>query len=160
MLISALHGRNFTVRKQDLVIGMIQGILAVLVITVGVIIVKDVLDRSDTIWATTVRLFFASLGMGLVVLLHPQRRQLFKEMKPAAAWKWAIPASITGNYLGLICWLAGMKYTLVSLAAILNQLSVIMIFILAAIFLKEKITFTRSIATILAIIGAVIAVYN
>jgi len=160
LIISSLHGKNFSVRKKDFAIGILQGLLSVLAIAIGVIVVKDVLDRSDIVWATTVRLFFASLGMMLMVILHPQRRKLFIEMRPSGSWIWAITASIMGNYLGLFCWLAGMKYTLVSLAAILNQLSVILIFILAAIFLKEKITFSRSIAITLAIIGAVVTVYN
>lgn len=160
LIISSLHGKDFRVRKKDFTIGMIQGVLSVLAIAIGVIAVKDVLDRSDIIWATAVRLFFASLGTLLMVILHPQRRKLFGEMRPSRSWIWAISASIMGNYLGLVCWLAGMKYTLVSLAAILNQLSVILIFILAAIFLKEKITFQRSIAITLAVIGAIITVYN
>jgi len=160
MIISSLHGRDFAVRKKDIVIGMIQGVLSVLAVAIGIIVVKDVLIRSDIVWATSVRLFIAFLGMVLMVILHPQRRKLFNEMRPSRTWMWAITASIMGHYLGLICWLAGMKYTLVSLAAILNQLSVILIFILAAVFLKEKITVHRSIAITLAKIGAIVTVYN
>ena len=160
IIISSIHGRDFNVGRKDFAIGIIQGVLAVLAIAIGVIVVKDVLDRSDIVWATTVRLFVASLGMILMVIVHPQSRKLVNEMRFSKTWVWAIAASILGNYLGLVCWLAGMKYTLVSLAAILNQLSVILIFILAAIFLKEKITISRSIAIILAIVGAIVTVYN
>ncbi len=57
----------------------------------------------------------------------------------------------------MIAWLAGMKYTMVSVAAVLNQLSTVFIFILAAIFLKEPVTLPRVSATILAVLGAILA---
>jgi drug/metabolite transporter (DMT)-like permease len=50
-----------------------------------------------------------------------------------------------------------MKYTLVSLAAILNQLSTVFIFLLAAIFLKEPVTVSRILAILLATVGAILA---
>jgi drug/metabolite transporter (DMT)-like permease len=68
----------------------------------------------------------------------------------------ALPASIVGNYLAMLAWLAGYKYTLVSVAAILNQLSTIFTFILAAIFLKEPVTIPRVISIFLAICGALL----
>ena len=50
-----------------------------------------------------------------------------------------------------------MKYTMVSVAAVLNQLSTVFIFILAAIFLKEPVTLPIVSATILAVSGTIIA---
>jgi drug/metabolite transporter (DMT)-like permease len=78
-------------------------------------------------------------------------------LKPSPEWKIALPASIVGNYLAMLAWLAGFKYTLVSVAAILNQLSTIFTFILAAMFLKEPVTLPRLIAIVLAVSGALLA---
>jgi drug/metabolite transporter (DMT)-like permease len=47
-----------------------------------------------------------------------------------------------------------MKYTLASVAAPLNQLNSIFIFVLAAIFLKEKVTKAKMAALVLATLGA------
>ena len=63
-----------------------------------------------------------------------------KKLKFSKIWAFALPASISGNYLALLCWLAGMKYTTASQAAILNQMSTIFLFILATVWLKEKMT--------------------
>ena len=53
-----------------------------------------------------------------------------------------------------------MKYTTTSRAAILNQMSSIFIFILAAIFLKEKITVNKTIAILLALTGAGLTIFG
>jgi drug/metabolite transporter (DMT)-like permease len=72
----------------------------------------------------------------------------------------ALPASICGNYIALVLWVAGMKYTTASRAAILNQMSTIFIFILAAVFLKEKITVNKGVAIFMAISGALLTIFT
>ena len=61
-----------------------------------------------------------------------------------------------GTFLAVIFWLSGFKHTLASRAAIFNQLSTIIITIMAAIFLKEKMTTMSWLAVIFAFIGAMI----
>ena len=160
LIVSSLHGQSAMIGRKDFVVGMIFGLLGILGMALGIVFVKDLLNRSDVAWVTTMRLFFAFLSMAVLILFHPQRKKIIKEMMPSESWKWAVPASITGNYFALLCWLAGMKYTLVSLAAILSQLSTILIFIFAALFLRERITVNRSISIALAVTGAVVAIYN
>jgi drug/metabolite transporter (DMT)-like permease len=53
-----------------------------------------------------------------------------------------------------------MKYTTASRAAILNQMSTIFIFILAAVFLKEKITTNKAVAICLAVSGALLTIFT
>jgi drug/metabolite transporter (DMT)-like permease len=53
-------------------------------------------------------------------------------------------------------WIAGMKHTQASIASALNQMSTIFIFVLAAIFLKEKVTRTKLLAVVLAMLGALL----
>jgi drug/metabolite transporter (DMT)-like permease len=78
-------------------------------------------------------------------------------LRPSAAWKTALPGSIVGNYLAMLAWFAGVKYTLVSVSAILNQLTTIFTFVLAAIFLKEAVTPPKLVAIALAASGALLA---
>jgi drug/metabolite transporter (DMT)-like permease len=67
-----------------------------------------------------------------------------------------IGANFNCDLTGNIAWMAGMKLTKASVAAPLNQLNTIFIFILAAIFLSEKVTKGKIIAVILATIGAIL----
>ena len=72
-------------------------------------------------------------------------------------WKVLVPASLLGSFLSLFFWVAGMKFALASVAAVLNQMNVIFVFILAAIFLGEKATPWKVGAVALAFVGAFLA---
>ncbi|MCP3873758.1 MAG: DMT family transporter [Desulfobacteraceae bacterium] len=145
---------------KSLLTGILIGCLSMIFIAIGIVIIKELLERTDIFWATLVRVVSGTLTLLAIVLFHPKRKQYFVELKFSKAWFFALPASICGNYLALLCWVAGMKYTTASQAAILNQMSTIFIFIFAAIFLKEKITANKTIAIFLALIGACLAIFS
>ncbi|WP_022667175.1 DMT family transporter [Desulfospira joergensenii] len=138
--------------------GLIAGILSILFLALGIVIVKEVLEQTDVFWATLVRVWAGVLSLGIIVLCHPGRGRYLAELKFSRAWLTALPASVAGNYIALVFWVAGMKYTTASRAAILNQMSTIFIFILAALFLKEKITLNRALAIGLAMTGACLTI--
>ncbi len=146
--------------KTQILPGIIYGCLSMVFIATGIVIIKELLEGTDVFWATLVRVCAGIISLLLIVIVHPKRKQYFGELKFSKAWYLALPASIAGNYLALLCWVAGMKYTAASRAAILNQMSTIFIFILAAIFLKEKITFNKTIAICLAVTGACLTIFN
>ncbi|WP_299976997.1 DMT family transporter [Desulfobacula sp.] len=139
--------------------GIIIGCLSMFFLAAGIVMIKELLERTDVFWATLVRVTAATVSLLVLILFHPKRKQYFRELKFSKAWFIALPASITGNYLALLCWVAGMKYTTASRAAILNQMSTIFIFILAAVFLKEKITVNKTIAILLALTGACLTIF-
>jgi drug/metabolite transporter (DMT)-like permease len=67
-----------------------------------------------------------------------------------------IPASILGGYVAFFAWTGGMKFTQVSVASALNQMSTIFIFLLGIIFLKEKTTKGKIAALIMGVLGSLI----
>lgn len=138
--------------------GIIIGVISIIFLAIGIVIIKVLLERTNVLWATLIRVSAAVVSLLILILFHPKRKQYFRELKFSRAWLTAFPASLLGNFLALLCWMAGMKYTSVSRAAILNQMSTIFIFILAAIFLKEKITMNKSIAIVLAMSGACLTI--
>jgi drug/metabolite transporter (DMT)-like permease len=140
--------------------GIFIGCLSMIFLACGIVMIKDLLERTDVFWATLVRVASASVSLFALILFHPKRKQYFRELKFSKAWLTALPASVIGNYLALLCWVAGMKYTTAPRAAILNQMSTIFIFILAAVFLKEKITMNKSIAILLALTGACLTIFG
>jgi drug/metabolite transporter (DMT)-like permease len=78
--------------------------------------------------------------------------------RPSRLWWVAIPAAITGAYISMVLWVAGFKYTHAGLAALLNQTSVIFALLLAAIFLKERLTVRKVAAVLLALSGVIVIV--
>ncbi len=135
-------------------IGVLLGILSLLLMAVGIIMMKPVLDRTPVWWAIQVRLIGSMLSLLVFVLLSKRRWFLLKAMLPNRNWKFIIPGSILGPYLALGCWIAGFKYTLAGKAAILNQLNVIFIFFFAWLFLKEPLTGRKTLGLALALVGA------
>ncbi|RLC06632.1 MAG: EamA family transporter [Deltaproteobacteria bacterium] len=146
------------VEDKILLSGIMMGSLSMIFLAAGIVMIKELLEHTDIFWATFVRLVAGTLSLLVLILCHPKRSQYFKELKFSKAWIVSFPASVTGNYLALLFWVAGMKYTTASRAAILNQMSTVFIFILAAVFLKEKITVNKSIAILLALTGACLTI--
>ena len=146
----ALPGRG------QLFTGILFGVLAIFLIAGSIVMIKDLLGKTDVLWASFVRTLFGTAGLFIGTSLAKNRKKLIVELLPSRAWLTALPASVIGNYLAMLAWLVGMKYALVSVAAILNQLSTIFIFLLSALFLKEPVTVPRIIATLLAVSGALL----
>jgi drug/metabolite transporter (DMT)-like permease len=146
--------------NRALLSGIMLGCFSIIFMAIGIVIVKELLEHTDIFWATFVRMAAGTVSLLFIVLCHPKRKQYLNELNFSKAWFIALPASVTGNYLALLCWMAGMKYTTASRAAILNQMSTIFIFILAAIFLKEKITVNKSLAIALALTGACLTIFT
>lgn len=145
--------------RRDILVGSIIGVTGMFTMVVGIIIIKNVLNNAPLIWASGVRLLFGTLGLIPIIFLNSIRRKRFiSNLNQAETWKIAVPAAISGSFLAMICWVGGLKYTHVSIAGMLNQLSTIFIFILAVLFLKERISWKRLLAIILAFMGAVLVI--
>jgi len=139
---------------KNCLVGILLGILSLLLMAIGIIMMKPVLDRTPLWWAIQVRLIGSAVSLLFLVLLSKRRWFLLKAMLPHRNWRFILPGSILGPYLALGCWIAGFKYTLAGKAAILNQMDVIFIFFFAWLFLKEPLTWRKSLGLVLALLGA------
>jgi len=142
--------------RSDVRRGVLIGVASMVLMAVGVILTKPVLDRSPVLWATTIRLFGGVLTMALITLISPRRRAAWRSLVPSAAWKVTLPAAVLGTYLAMIIWLAGMKFTQASTASILNQTSAIFVLPVAALVLGESITRLKMLAVALGVAGVVL----
>jgi len=144
--------------RKNLFLGIILGTLAMAVVAVAIIIIKPVLKDIPVVWATGVRLIGGTLPL-VAVPIFPGRRKIFSPLLRLSTWKILAPASFLGTYLSLMFWIGGLKYAFASIAASLNQLSTIFIFVLAVVLLREKVTIWRIIAVVLAFLGTFLATY-
>jgi drug/metabolite transporter (DMT)-like permease len=150
--------RNIT--RKNLALGILFGLLSTTATTVGVVIIKPILNQTSLFWATAFRLFAGLLGIIIFTILLPQGKTIISSAFKIKGIKYSIPGTVLGTYIALTVWLGGMKFTQVSVAAPLNQLSNIFIFILAALVLKEPVTLRRLIAIILAFGGALLVFFG
>jgi drug/metabolite transporter (DMT)-like permease len=153
---AARHEPPHGVAPRQVAVGVVWGVLAMVALAVGIVIAKPVLDRSTLLWAATVRQVGCLAVMLPVALLSRRRAQILGALRPSSVWLHSLPGAVLGSYLGLICWIGGLKYTKVGVAAILNQSSTIYILILAAIFLKEPFTRRKLLASVVALAGIIL----
>jgi drug/metabolite transporter (DMT)-like permease len=151
------EGKLERIDRRDLVLGILYGILAMFFVALGIVMVKPVLGTVSVFWATLVRMAGGTAALALLVPVLRNRRAVLAPLFDRRNWKVLVPAAFFGSYLSLILWTGGMKYAKASVAAVLNQLNTIFIVIIAAVFLKERLTGWKILAVVLAFLGAYLA---
>jgi len=144
------------IARRALFAGIGIGILAMFFSAAGIVLMKPVLGRVSLVWASFVRLATGTVFVGLSIALKPGRREIIRPLRSSKNLGLLVPASLLASYLSLLVWMGGMKFTQASVAATLNQMSAVFVFILAAVFLKERVTPLKLAAVILAFAGAVL----
>jgi drug/metabolite transporter (DMT)-like permease len=142
--------------RRALLSGVGAGILSMFFSAAGVLMMKPMLAEASPVWASFVRMLGGATAIGLFVAIHPRRRAIMAPLRSLKNMRILVPASFLGSYLSVVIWIGGMKFAQASIAAALNQMSTIFIFMLAAIFLKEKITIIKLAAVMIAFAGAIL----
>jgi drug/metabolite transporter (DMT)-like permease len=143
--------------RRDLHLGVLLGIVSMALMAVGIVMAKPVLDRSETMWATSVRLLGGIALMAVIGLTRAHRADVLRAFRPGRQWMITVPAGVVGAYLAMLLWIMGMKYTYASVASVLNQLSAILVLALATVFLHERLTWRKALAILMGMAGGVIA---
>ncbi len=160
VFISARHEPPPGRTRAQLTIGIVLGGFSIALMAIGIVIAKPVLDPAvmdfPLLWATTLRLLAGTVPLALWAAASSQRAALLAVFRPGKVWWSALPGAFLGAYLSMILWVAGFKFTQAGIAAILNQTSTVFAIILAAVFLKERLTARKLVAVVLAMGGVVI----
>lgn len=143
---------------KDLRIGVLIGIFATFLMAAGIVAVKPILNRSDVWWAMSVRLAAGVTFLTIQGSLPKHRASVLAAFRPSKQWRFTIPAGIIGTYLSIFFWTMGMKYTFTTVASVLNQLSNLIIPILAWLFLREHLGPRQWIAIVIGFGAAALAV--
>ena len=145
-----------TIKKRNLYIGILFGIMANILTAYSVLIIKPIMKNNSVIYIALYRFSIGFIFGILINILKSGIKQVIQKFKQGLTNHYVILGAFLGTYLSVIFWLAGYKYTLAGRAAIYNQLSTVFIIILARVFLKEPMTSKKIIGVSLAIFGAMI----
>jgi drug/metabolite transporter (DMT)-like permease len=156
IVISSIKNAKIDIPAKILLEGIIFGVLSMLFMAISLVIMKPVLSKYSIAWLSMVRLFCGNLGLVAFWLFQPDRRELIACFRPSKTWKVIMPPAIIGSYVSYILWMLGLKLTYTSTAAVLNQMSAFFVIILAAIFLKERLSYDKVAAITLAMSGAIL----
>ena len=142
--------------RRTLISGILLGVASMAALAIGIVLAKPVLADADVVWATTVRQLGALAVLLPAAVLAPGRQARLQSLRPGIGWKHAIPGTVLGSYLALMLWIAGMKYTALGKAAILNQTSTVYTLVLASLLLGERFTRRTALAAGLALSGVLL----
>lgn len=118
--------------------GLMFGLLSIGLMAISIILVKRVLEAQPLLWVTGLRMVGAIVGM---VLIAAFRRELMLLKAPTSMrWGPLITAAFVGQFVAMVLWLAGYKFTSASVAAILNETASVFILLLAWLWLKEPLS--------------------
>lgn len=145
--------------RNVLIVGVLLGLLASGLMAVGMVLIKPVLDGQSLYWFTIWRLVGGLSVIGIQLAFHPKRRQVLDSIMVRRGWPFMIAGAFFGQYITLITWLGGMKYTQASIAGVLNQTSTVFTFIFAAVMLREPVTRRRLGAIGLAAVGVFLVTF-
>jgi len=145
--------RTTRIARRDLTWGITYAIMSQLAMAICVVMVKDLLQAHSLLTLTGYRFLIGSVILVAVYAWLGQGRAILAGFRPSASWKVTLPGALLGPYVATLFWFAGFKYTLAGKAAVYNQLSTILIIILAALFLNEHLSRNRLIAIFLALTG-------
>ncbi|HPW17624.1 MAG TPA: DMT family transporter [Candidatus Aminicenantes bacterium] len=151
------EGKAEKLDPRELAAGIAYGVAAMFFTALGIVMVKPVLGTVSVYWATLVRMAGGTAALALLVPALKSRRAVVGPLFDRRNWKALVPAAFFGSYLSLLLWTGGMKYAPASVAAILSQLNSIFIVVIAAIFLRERLTGWKALAVALAFAGAWLA---
>lgn len=116
--------------------GLMYGAGAVLLMAVAIVMVKRVLEGQPLLWVVALRLLGGVLGL-IAIFAWRGEPLLLPHPAPRVRWRVLLFGAFLGQYVSMVLWLAGYKYTKASVAAILNETSSIFIVLLAWLFLHE-----------------------
>jgi len=148
------------IKRRNLILGIIYGVLGSLLTGIGVVIVKRILEDSPLLWVTELRLLGGIMALLVILTFHSGRKKIIGSLRAGRNWIYTISGSFAGAYMAMAIWLAGMKYAQASTASALNQTSNIFIFIFAWLLLKEPVTLRRAIGIFLGISGALLVTFG
>ena len=139
--------------KKELQLGLIFAILFVLANAGGIILSKLGVEDISSMEASLLRHVWATVGIGIWGGLAGAFVSWSKPLKSRKLIVQLLIASFIGAFLGSWLSIVALKYTFVSVAAVLNSTSPIFILPLVAIFLKEKISLRSTVGALLAVCG-------
>lgn len=138
---------------RQLWVGLGFAVLSQLSMAICVVMVKDLLQTQPLLTLTAYRFLIGTVALIIFYWFRGERVGLFAGFRPSLAWRVTFTGTFLGPFLATLFWFTGFKYTLAGKAAVYNQLSTILIIILAALFLNERLTRYRIVAIFLALFG-------
>ncbi len=147
------HRNRREISPRALRAGLLLAAGSVLLMAIGIVMVKPILESHAFLWTVAVRLMAGALGMLLFVSLARGWSRMMLHYRSPQPWPTIIQASLLGSYVSMLLWLGGYKLTQASIASVLNETAAIFIVIFAWLMLGEPLSRRKVSGLVLAFAG-------
>jgi len=128
--------------EQPPIKGFIYAALAVFFTALGIVIIKPVSTELPFFWIILIRSLGGFISMLMYGILLKKSLSISHVIK-AKGGHWLMLGAFLGQYVSMMIWVAGYKYTSASIASILNETASIFILILSWLWLGEHLTLRK-----------------
>lgn len=135
--------------------GLLYGVGSVFLMAMAIVMVKRTLTDQALLWIVTLRMLGGVAGLGVIFFWRGESFLQRALQLNSRQWVTLIFAAFVGQYISMVLWLGGYKYTSASVAAILNETASIFILLMAWLFLREKLTLRKLIGATLSLGGVI-----
>ncbi|MGD9583533.1 MAG: DMT family transporter [Lysobacterales bacterium] len=133
---------------------------SILLMAGSVIMVKRILETHSVWWVSSLRVAGGVAGLWLIGIGGARAGDAAsKAPLPWRRWMLLLLAAFVGQFLSMLFWLNGYKYTSASVAAILNETASIFIVLFAWLLLGETVSRRRLLGTAMAIAGVALMLW-
>ena len=145
--------------RRSIAFGILCGLLATATQAISIVMIKHLLDGlpgrtlQPLLFVTFWRLVGGTAITGIFVLARPELRRSLRSLRDMRVWPVMVAGAFLGTYVSLVFWMAGMKFTTVSIASALNQTATLFTFVLAVLLLREPVTRRRLLGLLLGMGG-------
>jgi drug/metabolite transporter (DMT)-like permease len=153
VLLVTWHRNRQEVSLRALRLGVAFGAASVLLMAIGIVMVKPILETHAFLWTVGLRLAAGSAGMLLYVSMSRGWQRMAIHYRAPQPWPTVIFASVMGSYVSMILWLAGYKLTQASIASVLNETASAFIVVFAWLILGEPMNLRKVLGVSLAFFG-------
>jgi drug/metabolite transporter (DMT)-like permease len=158
ILLVTWRTNRMDISMRALKLGVAYGAGAVLLMAIGVVMVKPVLEGDDFFWTVALRLAAGTAAMLALVGVAGSGRRVMARYREPQPWPTVVLASFLGTYLSMILWLAGYRLTDASIASVLNETAAAFIVLFSWWVLKEPLSGRRIGGVVLTFAGVVVIV--
>ncbi|MBL4773873.1 MAG: DMT family transporter [Alcanivoracaceae bacterium] len=149
------YRKKSLIERHPPIRGFIYAALAVFFTALGIVIIKPISNELPFFWILLIRSFGGFTSMLLYGIILRKSLSVSHVIK-AKGGHWLILGAFIGQYLSMMVWVAGYKYTSASIASILNETASIFILILSWLMLGEHLTVRKLLGIMITIAGVIL----
>ena len=157
LLFSKIEKQSHSIKSNSK--GIFFSLIAIITNIIAIILIKPLFPHVNLIWLTGFRIFAGIIPALILILVFKDIRSSLDIFKPKRDWKYLVPASFLGTYLGMFAWICGFKYAHLGAVSAINKISTLIVFMLSIIFLKESFSIKKVLLCIAGFVGALIIIF-